>query len=534
MSQPKRKEETVGKQMAADEAIAYTLNETGITKVFTSNDTISSLISKLNEYKIDVTIAPTMRTALLMADTYSRSSGNAGTVIAMPGSSLLEGMDIIAQAFVDSIPLFMIGTIRSYRDVSKSRIGELRTNEDVPFMLSAVTKVRERTVTIEEITTTLEKAYKDAVSNRPRPVYAEVAEDLFKLKGYPLAGSKQIPEKKTPDKNSVLKTAELLINAKNPVIIAGYGVLVANAWNELKTLAELLDVPVISTIKAKGAFPASHELYAGEALGVVGTSATNYLLENADVILALGTRFGQLSFGGWSAPFKGLLVHNNVDGEELGKVYVPHLPAVADTGLFLKELLNSLKDKIKEKRDTGKREMLKKLKVQKEMKTHDGIWPHDIMNEISKISFDTIYVDISSTTIDMIRLPIDKPRGWVTSTSIISKGLSIAGVLENEKSIGVTDVYTFMNYQGVIPNFIKGTLIVVNDHGISRINVTEGDSPFIEKTQRSEEPKVPELPGAEKVEKGQELEKVLKDTGTRIIIVELDKKFESAVLPVKG
>lgn len=124
-------------------------------------------------------------------------------------------------------------------------------------------------------------------------------------------------------------------------ILSGYGVITSGAYNELIELAELLDAPVITTIKGKGSFPASHQLFAGEGLGIIGTDIGNKLLAKADSILFLGTRLTQLSTGGWSMKFKGFTMHNNIDGEDIGKVIMPHLPIVADTGLFLKEQILS-------------------------------------------------------------------------------------------------------------------------------------------------------------------------------------------------
>ncbi|TRM73140.1 acetolactate synthase, partial [Sulfolobus sp. B5] len=185
----------------------------------------------------------------------------AGVIIQIPGSKLTEAVNVVAQAYMESVPLLLISSIRSHKDVGRARVGEFRTNDDLSNIFSPITKVRERVISIEEITITIEKAYKDALSNRPRPTYVEISEDLFKAKAYPLSTSGQKPEKKSPDKNTVSKVVELLLNSKTPVIIAGYGVVLSESESTLIELAELLDIPVITTFKAKGVIPADHKLF---------------------------------------------------------------------------------------------------------------------------------------------------------------------------------------------------------------------------------------------------------------------------------
>jgi len=93
-------------------------------------------------------------------------------------------------------------------------------------------------------------------------------------------------------------------------------------------LAELIDAPVVTTIKGKGAFPASHKLYLGTGTGIIGGPIVSEIIEKADVILALGTRLSQLSTGGYTMKYKGLLIHNSIDGEDIGKTFMPQIAVV--------------------------------------------------------------------------------------------------------------------------------------------------------------------------------------------------------------
>ncbi|MEM4146631.1 MAG: thiamine pyrophosphate-binding protein, partial [Metallosphaera sp.] len=164
MSQPKRKEETVGREMMGDEALSYVLKEIGVKRVFTSTSIPDFLLERLNQYSLQVDISLSVRDAIGLADAYARETGEGGVVISAPESGLLEGIEIIAQAFSDSVPLLLLGTLRSYRDTGRARVGELRSPDDVSAALSPFIKFKERVISIEEITVTVEKGYKEALS----------------------------------------------------------------------------------------------------------------------------------------------------------------------------------------------------------------------------------------------------------------------------------------------------------------------------------------------------------------------------------
>jgi thiamine pyrophosphate-dependent acetolactate synthase large subunit-like protein len=537
LSTPKRKEETVGKEMTGDEALAYVLKEIGTKKVFTTVSLPENLRERLKEYEIEQDISLNSREALLLAETYAMENNTAGVVIQIPGTGILNGIDVIAQAYADSVPLLIIGSLRSYRDVGRARIGELRTPDDLSSTLAPITKLRERAISIEEITVTVEKANKEALSNRPRPAFVEIAEDLFKMKAYPLSPAEQKPEKRTPDKNTVAKVAEVLSNSKLPVIVSGYGVITSGAYNELIELAELLDAPVITTIKGKGSFPASHQLFAGEGLGIIGTDIGNKLLAEADSILFLGTRLTQLSTGGWSMKFKGFTMHNNIDGEDIGKVIMPHLPIVADTGLFLKELLVLLKQKIKDKIDRGIRYEILRSKKEPELRAHSGLWPWDVVKTLMDFKFSKIFVDLSAVTFDMIRYPVEKPV-WFTSESIISKGIGIAGVIQSKdkNALGVTDLPSITRNLGLLQSKkdeAKGTLIIFNDKASTYLDTTASDAPTIKRSWSSINIDLKFL-GAIDVNSTAELKEALNnnegDNKLRIINVNIDPQYDSSVL----
>ncbi|QKR00027.1 thiamine pyrophosphate-binding protein [Metallosphaera tengchongensis] len=538
MSQPKRKEETVGREMTGDEALAYVLKEIGVKKVFSTPSIPDFLKERLVQYNLDVDVSMSLRDAVALADVYARENNDAGVVISVPGTSILEGISTISQAFSDSVPLLLIGTLRSYRDVGRARVGELRSPDDVSTAISPFVKTKERVISIEEITVTVEKGYKEALSNRMRPAYVEIAEELFRLKAYPLSTAEQKPERKTPDKNTVAKVAEVLGNSKLPVIVAGHGVKASNSMDLLRELAELLDSPVITTIRGKGVFPASHPLYAGEGLGLFSTEVASKIMMEADSILVVGSRLPQLSTAGWSMRYKGLLMHNNVDGEDIGKVVMPQVPIVSDTGLFLKELVANLKQKIK---DNIKRDVRSEISSSRRvfsMKPHTKLWPYDVTRLLQNFKFSKYYVDLSSTTFDLIRLPMDTPI-WYTSETILEKNIGVAGVLQSNdpNSLGVTDLGGIQRNIGLIiqrRSTSRGTIIILNDGNSTYLDTYKSDIPSIGRTGIHVEldRKLEDSLDAITVDTYGALKSALENrsNGLNIINVKIDPEFESVTL----
>lgn len=522
--------------MTGDEALAFVVKELGINKIFSTISLPEFLAERFKQYGISTDYSISSRDALLQSYVYAMENNTVGVVIQVPGTSLLDGIGIIAQAFSDSVPLLIISTIRSYRDVGRARVGELRTGDDLSMILSPITKTRERAVSIEEITVNVEKCYKEALSNRMRPAYVEIAEDLFRLKAYPLSPAEQKPEKKTPDKNTVAKVAEVLGNSKLPLIIAGYGVIASGSSKDLVELAEILKAPVITTIRAKGTIPSSHPLFAGEGLGLFGTDVANKLLSNADSILILGSRFTQLSTAGWSMKFKGFTMHNNIDGEDIGKVIIPHQPIVADTGLFIKELLTLLKQK-NISRDIDIEAEIRINRKLPSLTPHNNLWPYDVVRLLQQFTYDKIFVDLSAVTFDSIRMPIEKPI-WFTSESLLESGIGIAGVIESKtNSLGITDIaaaeknLSLLHYKS---REAKGTIVIFNDEGSSYLDTTKSDMPTIGKTNYIVDiDKELESIGAITVDTYMDLKDSLKNRNPEklnIINVKIDPNYESVVL----
>ncbi|WP_243680301.1 hypothetical protein [Vulcanisaeta souniana] len=139
--------------------------------------------------------------------------------------------------------------------------------------------------------------------------------------------------------------ARELLNAERPVIYVGGGVIAANASDALIKVAEELGAPVVTSVMGKGAIPFNHPLHGGLAAGYFGGDPPAVkLVEGADIVLAIGTRFSELGTGMWSLPIRGRLIHVNVDPpHDIGRNYKADLAIVSDA----LEFLNALYDRIR-------------------------------------------------------------------------------------------------------------------------------------------------------------------------------------------
>lgn len=147
-----------------------------------------------------------------------------------------------------------------------------------------------------------------------------------------------------PDVDAVQEAAEELKNAEKPVIIAGGGVILSEATQELVALAEAMQIPVATAFRRFHAFPNSHPNYIG-ALGLGARKSLSEYIQDSDLVLALGTKFSQMTTDDYSLinEQNSRLIHVDISPDTLGRVYTPSLPIVSDVKEFLKELLNMIK-----------------------------------------------------------------------------------------------------------------------------------------------------------------------------------------------
>ncbi len=304
------------------------------------------------------------------ADGYARASGKAGVCMATSGPGATNLVTGIANAYMDSSPIIALtGQVPSSGTNTSYMIGRDAFQEaDIIGITTPITKHNFQLQEAAEIPKTVKTAFYIATTGRPGPVLidmpknvqTEVAEIDFS-NGIQIRGYKP---QTNPHPLQIRKAAELLAEAEKPVILAGGGVITSDASPELLQTAELLMAPVATTFMGKGAFPETHPLSLG-SIGMHGNPVANKLLCEADVLLAVGTRFSDRSTGklnSFCAPAK--KIHIDIDAAEIGKNVDVDIPIVADAKKALKDLHERLAKQLKKKANSAWTKHAKETKKQ--------------------------------------------------------------------------------------------------------------------------------------------------------------------------
>ena len=278
------------------------------------------------------------------ADGYARVSGRTGVCIATSGPGATNLITGLTNANMDSSPVVALTG-----QVPTSAIGSNAFQEASTFTITMpVTKHNFLVTRAEDLPRVIHNAFYIANTGRKGVVLVDLPKDVQASKvEVELHPEETFPGYKpniNPNKVQTKKAAEVLANAERPLILAGGGVISADATEELRTLAETLGAGVVTTLMGKGAIPESHPLCLGMA-GMHGRIYANRALNECDALLALGTRFSD-RLTGWQldqfAP-DATLIQVDVDAAEINKNIPVDIPIVGDVKLALSDILKWLK-----------------------------------------------------------------------------------------------------------------------------------------------------------------------------------------------
>jgi acetolactate synthase I/II/III large subunit len=273
-----------------------------------------------------------------MAQGYARASGKVGVAVATSGPGATNLVTPIADAWMDSTPLVCItGQVRSFL------IGTDAFQEcDITGITIPIVKHSWLVQDVNELPEVLKAAFHIAQTGRSGPVLVDVPRDVQEAEldfSYP--DSISLPGWKPPRRGhsrQIAAAAQAVAAAERPILYVGGGTLNADAMDELRTLAEVARIPVVTTLMAKSAFPESHELHVGWP-GMHGPKWSNWALNKADLIVAVGARFDDRVTGKVSAFAPGAtVVHLDIDAAEISKIRKADVPVVGPLKPVLKEL----------------------------------------------------------------------------------------------------------------------------------------------------------------------------------------------------
>ncbi len=334
-------------EMTGAEAIIEALTREKVTHIFgISGGAVLPIYDVLYDATIRNILVRHEQCAGHMADGYARVSGQPGVCVATSGPGATNLVTGIANAYMDSSPVVAITG-----QVTRVAIGKDAFQEaDIVGITTPITKYVTQVERTEDIPQALRTAFYVATTGRPGPVLVDVPKDVQEqsanlafpeavdLRGY--------KPRDDPHPIQVRRAVEMLVQAERPMILAGGGVIISNAAHDLLALAELMSLPVATTLMGKGSIPETHPLALG-MVGMHGTAEANTAILEADVLLTVGARFSDRTTGrvdGFCPDAQ--IIHIDVDSAEIGKNVRIDLPIVADAGKTLRDLYNLVVTKV--------------------------------------------------------------------------------------------------------------------------------------------------------------------------------------------
>jgi acetolactate synthase-1/2/3 large subunit len=283
-----------------------------------------------------------------MAEGYAHVTGRPGVAMVTSGPAATNMVTPLCDAYMDSIPMVAITG-----QVGTSAIGTDAFQEcDTVGITRSITKHNDLVMSAEDLPMAIRQAFHIATTGRPGPVLIDVPKDVLQNTmswNWPSQDEVEdsLPGYKPNTKGHarmIKEAAHLILRAEKPILYVGGGVLKARAASALRELAEMLQIPVVTTLMARGAFPDNHPLCLGMP-GMHGTATAITAMQKSDLLIALGARFDDRVTGRVNsfAP-DAKIIHVDIDPAEQGKVRKPDVPIVGDCRLVIEAMIEALRD----------------------------------------------------------------------------------------------------------------------------------------------------------------------------------------------
>ena len=333
--------------------MAECLRQEGVTKVFGQcGHTNYALIDACHKLGIEYISFRHEQQAAHAADAYFRVSHKLAVVNVHLSPGLTNALTGVASAAADCTPMVVIaGNTPSYHHAREPHQG-IRFHADASQgdIFRPICKRVWRVDDPKFLPDVMPRALNVAQTGRPGAVLLDIPMDVFsgQVKVQPVITARR-PNYGRPvgPDDGVAEAAHVLVNAEKPVIFAGNGVALSEAWDELLELAELAEIPVATTLMGKSVFPETHPLSLGVA-GIWGTRTANDTTRTADVILAIGTGFAEADCSSWNPKYTfaippSKVIQIDIDPQEIGKIYPVEVGIVGDAKRTLAALIGHVR-----------------------------------------------------------------------------------------------------------------------------------------------------------------------------------------------
>lgn len=289
--------------------------------------------------------------AIHAADAYARITKKPGVVLVTSGPGATNLVTGLANAYMDSSPVVAISG-----QVPTSILGRDGFQEtDIVGVTFPITKLSMLVRSPEDVARSFVTGYMVATEGRPGPVLIDIPRDVQLGLAVPDYRPKIAPRASNgePDPGVIGKALKILVNAERPALLVGGGLCWSGAWDEATAIAETLWAPIVSTFPGKNCVPNDHPLYMGPA-GMHGRLEADAALANADVVLAVGTRFSDRTVGRFREMNAKTVIHIDIDPSEINKNVRATIGVVADAKKALRKMLELLPSIAREELERGR------------------------------------------------------------------------------------------------------------------------------------------------------------------------------------
>ncbi len=370
-------------QLTGSEIVVECLKEQGVDTVFGyPGGCILNIYDALYKHSNEINHILTSHEqgAAHAADGYARATGKVGVCMATSGPGATNLVTGIATAYMDSVPMVAITANVTLPLLGKDSFQEV----DIAGVTMPITKHGFIVKNVEELATTMRKAFHITRSGRPGPVLVDITKDVTAaVCEYTPAVPKAVEKVNKYTMEEIETVVKLIAEAKKPYIYLGGGAVISDASKEVAEFVELVDAPVCDTLMGKGAFNGKSDRYTG-MIGMHGTKTSNLGVSDCDLLIALGARFSDRVTGNPKKfAEKAKIVHIDIDAAEINKNIRVDASLVGD----LKQVLADLNSKLTKQEHGEWLEKIQELKTKYPMKYEDNVLscPY-VIEEIDRVT----------------------------------------------------------------------------------------------------------------------------------------------------
>ena len=449
--------------MKASDLFVKCLETEGVTKIFgIPGEENADLMISLKKSKIEFVLCRHEQAAAFMADVYGRLTGKAGVCLATLGPGVTNLMTGLADANMDRAPVVAIIGQGSTERLHK----ESHQIMDSISMVAPISKWAQTILSAKNVSEVVRKAFKVAETEKPGVTVIELPEDVAKEEVNENPIEPTLIRRPAADNRAVNEAIDLIISAKNPIILAGNGTIRKRASHRLRALVQNLGVGVINTFMGKGSVSSNdeHSLF---TIGLGSGDYNNLAIDESDLVIAIGYDLVEYSPSAWNRIEKGQknVIHIDYTPAEVDRNYLPNVEIIADLAGALYQLNNALVEKVGEKnlplfkiksREKARTTMLNHLNQDNDDDSFP-MKPQRVLSDVRKVmdGNDIVLSDVGAHKMWVAReYNCTEPNTCLISNGFCTMGFALPGsmgakmVFPDRKILSINgDAGFFMNVQ---------------------------------------------------------------------------------------